>query len=212
MTDDALQEQTAEHEPLADPEPDSSLTDDADLLDPPPAESPTSATEPAGPPNWLRRLVLIAAIVAVVAAVVDGYAAVRRQSLESADGRQAAAVAAARQWVELFVTTTEETVVSRADDIAARTAEPLSDEAMNRIEPFLELLSDDGSGRPLQITSAAVERAGERAARPAPPADSTTVLVTTTARSGTLGHGVSLWLYVVEQEGIWKIADFGGAG
>lgn len=38
------------------------------------------------------------------------------------------------------------------------------------------------------------------------------MLVTTTARSGTLGHGFSLWLYVVEQEGIWKIADFGGAG
>lgn len=183
-----------------------------DAQEPPPPLANAAAEVPIGPARWLRRLVLASTVVTLIAVGAIGYAAVRRHTIESDATRQAAAVTAARQWVELFTTTTEETVVARAADIASRTADPLSDEPTDRIEPFLEQLSDDGTGHQLQITSAAVERGGERDERPPAPDGATTVLVTTTARSGTLGHGFALWLYVVERDGSWKIADFGGAG
>lgn len=171
----------------------------------------TSEATPAAH-RWLRRLTVAAITLTIVALTAVGYVSIRHRDFQTADRRTVADLAAARDWVTLFVTATDQTIVDRADEIGSRTTDPLHAEAMDRIEPYLEMLADNGSGHPLRITSAAVERDGSRPGRPPLPQDATAVLVTTTARSGQLGHGYALWLYVVERAGEPKIADFGGAG
>jgi hypothetical protein len=171
-----------------------------------------TADIPSRNPRWLRVVIATTAIVtlAAVAVMIDG--AIRHHADQAADRRETSAVDAARKWVTLFVTATDDNVVARADEILAGTTDPLQANAMDRIEPYLEMLDDDGSGHRLQVTSAAIERDGARTGRPPLPKDATVVLVTTTARSRQLGHGYALWLYVIDRAGEAKIVDFGGAG
>ena len=170
------------------------------------------ADTPRADPRWLRTLIAVAITVTLGAAAVMAYGAVHHHTDRATDSRSAADVTMARQWVTLFLAANNDNVVARADEISALTMDPLQADAMNRIEPYLEMLSDDRAGLPLQITAAAVEDGGARAGRPPIPKDATVVLVTTTARSGLLGHGFALWVYVVDRAGGAKIADFGGAG
>ena len=95
--------------------------------------------------RWLRDVAVVAVVVIVVAVAVVIYGAVRHRDNQETDARTAASVAAARDWVNLFVTANDDTVVARADEITARTGDPLHADAMNRIEPYLEQLFDDGS-------------------------------------------------------------------
>jgi hypothetical protein len=174
-------------------------------------ESGQAPTEADVPPRRRGLPTIVAGVVTVVAVVAMLLMAFGHRAHLRADDEEIAAVTTAREWVGLLLSTNEDNVVEQFDVISTRTAEPLRTDVVDRVEPYLELLSDDGSGRPLMVTSAAVELAGDRTDRPALPEGARSVLVTTTPRSGQLGRGYSLWVYVVHTGDGFAIANFGSA-